>query len=55
MTWRIVNDSLIIGRYKAAAGLPKTTNAKRKIAVFDFVRREFGIWLGGLRQCADGL
>lgn len=37
MTWRVVNDSLLIGRYRAAAHLPKSTNAKRKIAAFDFV------------------
>ncbi|KAF2441653.1 PNK3P-domain-containing protein [Karstenula rhodostoma CBS 690.94] len=36
MAWRVVNDSLLIGRYRAAAHLPKATNAKRKIAAFDF-------------------
>ncbi|KAF9738760.1 bifunctional polynucleotide phosphatase/kinase [Paraphaeosphaeria minitans] len=36
MAWRVVSDSLLIGRYRAATHSPKTTNAKRKIAAFDF-------------------
>jgi hypothetical protein len=55
MTWRIVHDSLLIGRYKAAASLPKTINAKRKIAAFDFVSWEFKTLLDRLRQSANSM
>ena len=37
MTWRIVNDSLLVGRYKAATRLPRTPQTKQRIAAFDFV------------------
>ena len=39
MAWRVVNDSLLIGRYsvKAATQVVQNVKAKRKIAVFDFV------------------
>ena len=39
MTWRIVNESLLVGRYGAhMATLPaKQALGKRKIAAFDFV------------------
>lgn len=41
MIWRVVNDSLLVGRYGVAAAA--TTQAaqstkRRKIAAFDFVR-----------------
>ncbi|KAF2184429.1 PNK3P-domain-containing protein [Zopfia rhizophila CBS 207.26] len=37
MSWRIVNDSLLIGRYHASAALqPAKSAIKRKIAAFDF-------------------
>lgn len=41
MTWRVVNESLLIGRYNVKAGmqLVQPIKAKRKIAAFDFVRR----------------
>jgi len=40
MLWRILNNSLLIGRYgaPAAAQLPILNTGKRKIAAFDFVR-----------------
>ncbi|KAF1976004.1 PNK3P-domain-containing protein [Bimuria novae-zelandiae CBS 107.79] len=38
MAWRVVNDSLLIGRYnvKIATQMAQTIKAKRKIAAFDF-------------------
>jgi hypothetical protein len=44
MIWRVVKDSLLIGRYNtaaAAAGKSAKPPAKRKIVAFDFVR----LWL----------
>ena len=41
MTWRIVNKSLLIGRYKPDNVSPssdKPVMKRRKIAAFDFVR-----------------
>jgi bifunctional polynucleotide phosphatase/kinase len=39
MSWRIVNDSLLIGRYGAPAATQTIAPfKKRKIAAFDFVR-----------------
>jgi bifunctional polynucleotide phosphatase/kinase len=35
MIWRIVKDSLLVGRYAAAA--PAAKMGKRKVAAFDFV------------------
>jgi bifunctional polynucleotide phosphatase/kinase len=37
MTWRIVKDSLLIGRY-AASNVPPAVKGRAKIAAFDFVR-----------------
>jgi bifunctional polynucleotide phosphatase/kinase len=37
MTWRIVKDSLLIGRY-AASNVPPAAKGRTKIAAFDFVR-----------------
>jgi bifunctional polynucleotide phosphatase/kinase len=37
MTWRIVKDSLLIGRY-AASNVPSAAKGRTKIAAFDFVR-----------------
>jgi len=36
MTWRIVNNSLLTGRYSASTAQP-ASQGKRKIAAFDFV------------------
>jgi hypothetical protein len=43
MIWRVVKDSLLIGRYNTAAAAGKSAKppAKRKIVAFDFVR----LWL----------
>jgi bifunctional polynucleotide phosphatase/kinase len=40
MMWRVVNDSLLIGRYQAATvtQTAKSGAKRRKIAAFDFVR-----------------
>jgi bifunctional polynucleotide phosphatase/kinase len=40
MSWRIVNNSLLIGRYGVSAAAKSTTSikSKQKIAAFDFVR-----------------
>ena len=39
MTWRVVNDSLLVGRFGAATTLQSALapQGKRKIAAFDFV------------------
>lgn len=37
MSWRIVNNSLLVGRY-AASTVPSAAKGKTKIAAFDFVR-----------------
>lgn len=37
MVWRIVKDSLLVGRYGASTAMLGTTKGKRKVAVFDFV------------------
>lgn len=41
MTWRVLNDSLLIGRYGAApcTQSAKVIKGKQKIAAFDFVRQ----------------
>lgn len=36
MTWRVVKDSLLVGRYTAASALNTASTEKRKIAAFDF-------------------
>jgi len=38
MSWRIVNDSLLIGRYRAST--PISSLKRQKIAAFDFVRHD---------------
>lgn len=38
MTWRIVNNSLLVGRYAASAAR-SAASGKTRIAVFDFVRQ----------------
>lgn len=39
MTWRIVDDSLLIGRFSPSAAVQLSKPlTKRKIAAFDFVR-----------------
>jgi len=39
MTWRIVHDTLLIGRHNASAVAPaNASGAKRKVAAFDLVR-----------------
>jgi bifunctional polynucleotide phosphatase/kinase len=39
MTWRIVQDSLLVGKYVAAAATARTTATGRtRVAAFDFVR-----------------
>lgn len=39
MVWRVVNDSLLIGRHNitTATQLAKSVNGRRKIAAFDLV------------------
>lgn len=38
MSWRIVKDSLLVGRYNVSATIQSAIKVKRKIAAFDFVR-----------------
>ena len=38
MTWRIVKDSLLVGRYNTSATVQSASKVKRRIAAFDFVR-----------------
>ena len=37
MTWRVVKDSLLVGRYNASATVQSTSKSKRSVAAFDFV------------------
>jgi hypothetical protein len=37
MLWRIVKDSLLVGRYTAVPVTPLAAQGKRKVAAFDFV------------------
>jgi bifunctional polynucleotide phosphatase/kinase len=38
VTWRIINNSLLIGKYQESQPVAKTENGQRqKIAAFDFV------------------
>lgn len=45
ITWRVVNDSLLIGKYNgsSAKSTQDGTTGKRKIAAFDFVIK-FVLW-----------
>lgn len=38
MSWRIVNETLLVGRYAAPAASKPARSIKQKIAAFDFVR-----------------
>lgn len=38
MIWRVVKDSLLVGRYNISATVQLASHEKRKIAAFDFVR-----------------
>lgn len=37
MAWRVVNDSLLIGRYAASTPLKPLKGSQRKVAAFDLV------------------
>lgn len=52
MTWRVINDSLLIGRYsvKTAMQLAQNGKAERKIAIFDFVCLYYEIKAGSWRD-----
>lgn len=46
MIWRIVKDSLLVGRYNISATVQLASHEKRKIAAFDFVRVSgIALWL----------
>lgn len=38
MSWRVVKDSLLVGRYNVSATAQSASKAKRRVAAFDFVR-----------------
>jgi hypothetical protein len=41
VTWRVVDETLLIGKYRPSEETPKNLEGKRRIAAFDFVGHFF--------------